>query len=104
MPAVARGDGTDSVASASGSGYLCLSPLTTATDVCSGNVFANSIGVVRKSDPVAVHPTGGCGPENPGLSSYSGSVFANGLNIGRQGDVYSANTITSGSPNVFAGG
>jgi len=104
MPKVARGDGKDSVASDTGSGYNCASPMTTSTDVCSGNVFTNGIGTVRHGDAVASHPTVGCGSESPGLSSSSPNVFVNGKGCGRLGDIYSANTITSGSSNVFCNG
>lgn len=104
MPPVARGNGTDSVFSKTGSGRRCQSPRDTNTDVCSGDVFANNIGVVRNGDKVAAHAASGCGPDNSTLSSYSGSVFANNKEIGRIGDQYTSdNTITSGSSNVFAG-
>lgn len=105
MPEVARGNATDSVASATGSGYLCGSPSDTSTDVCSGNVFANSIGVVREDDTVTSHTQSGCSNEAPGLSTYSPNVFANGKHLGRKGDNYAgdgSNIITSGSTNVFA--
>lgn len=107
MPAAARGDGVDSVASATGSGFLCASPLTTATDVCSTNVFVNNIGSVRQSDTVTPHTMTGCGVEAPGLSTYSPNVFVNGLGMGRLGDNYAgdgSNIITSGSANVFTNG
>lgn len=107
MPAIARGNGTDSVASDTGSGYLCGSPSTTATDACSGDVYANAIGVVRIGDAVAVHTMSGCGPESPGLSTSSPNVFVNGKGCGRLGDNYAgdgANIITSGSGNVFVNG
>ena len=103
MAAAARGDGVDSVLSDDGAGLNCAFPLTTATNVCSNNVFANNTGIVRFGDAVTTHPTVGCGPEAPALSSSSGTVFVNGQGAGRLGDVYSANTITSGSSNVFIG-
>lgn len=107
MPAAARGNGTESVASATGSGYLCASPSTTATAACSSDVFVNNIGSVRQGDAVASHPMTGCGSEAPGLSTYSPNVFVNGLGMGRLGDNYAgdgSNIITSGSSNVFANG
>jgi hypothetical protein len=107
MPAVARGDSTETVSSATGSGIDCADPSTTSTDQCSANVFVNSIGVVRKDDKVTSHAATGCVPESPGLSSYSSTVFANSKNIGRAGDNYNgdgSNIIDTGSPNVFAGG
>lgn len=107
MPKVARGDSADTVASDTGSGVGCPDPLTTSTDACSGNVFVNGIGVVRKDDAVKSHSQSGCTPESPGLSTYSGNVFANTKNIGRLGDDYlgdGSNIISSGSSNVFANG
>jgi uncharacterized Zn-binding protein involved in type VI secretion len=105
MPAVARGDGTDSVFSLTGSGFQCLSPIGTSTNECSGDVFCNAIGVVRAGDKVAPHPAAGCGPDTSGLTTFSSTVFVNGRGCGRLGDQYTPdNTITSGSPNVFAGG
>ncbi len=105
MPAVARGNGTDSVSSATGSGRGCRSPLTTATNACSGNVFVNSIGVVREGDAVTPHAKSGCSPESPGLSTFSANVFINNKHCGRLGDNYAgdgSNIISSGSPSVFA--
>lgn len=105
MPAVARGNGTDSVFSKTGTGRNCASPLTTSTDECSGNVRVNGVGVVRIGDKVAVHNKGGCVPDESVLTSGSSKVRANGKAIGRIGDQYTAdNTITSGSSNVFIGG
>lgn len=99
MPAVARKAGADSVATNHG----CAG--STVTDQGSSNVFANNIGVVRADDLDAVHthPVGdSCPPHQVPLSSYSSNVFANNKLIGREGDSYSGETITSGSPNVFA--
>jgi hypothetical protein len=99
MPAVARKDGTDSVATNHG----CTG--TTATAEGSEDVFANNIGVVRAGDLDAVHtyPVGdSCPPHQVALSSYSNNVFANNKLIGRLGDNYGGETITSGSSNVFA--
>ncbi len=125
MPNVARKDGVDTV----NTGHGCDS--TTVTGTGSGNVFANSIGVVRRGDLDAGHTypvvyyvfvpdpepppdpppdyIGGtyvevivCEGHSQALSTYSPNVFANNLNIGRLGDTYSGETLTSGSPNVFA--
>jgi uncharacterized Zn-binding protein involved in type VI secretion len=102
MPSVARGNGTDSVFSKTGSGKDCASPLTTATDVCSGDVFSNNIGVVREDDQVAPHPAAGCGPDESVLTLGAPAVFANFQEVGRIGDEYTSdNIITSGSSNVF---
>jgi uncharacterized Zn-binding protein involved in type VI secretion len=105
MPEAARGDGVDSVASLTGAGPLCAFPLTTATDECSGDVFANGTGIVRQGDQVAAHPAAGCGPDNSVLTTFSATVFINGKGAGRKGDQYTSdNTITSGSATVFIGG
>ena len=105
MPPVARGNGTDSVFSKTGSGRKCASPLTTETDQCSGNVFANNNGVVRFGDQVAAHPAAGCSNDGSTITTRSSTVFANNLGVARIGDEYTSdNTITSGSANVFAGG
>lgn len=103
---VARGNGVDSVASATGSGSNCASPTTTATAACSGDVRVNGTGVVREGDAVASHSQTGCVPEAPTLSSFSGTVRVNGKGIGRKGDNYAgdgSNIITSGSGDVNAG-
>lgn len=100
MPAVARKSGTDSV---SINHPTCQG--STVTNVGSGNVFANNIGVVRKSDAVQSHTFAPpvCPSHAPGLVSFSPNVFANNLNIGRLGDAYGCGaTISSGSGNVFA--
>lgn len=105
MPPAARGNGTDSVFSKTGSGKDCPAPLTTETDECSADVFANSDGVVREGDQVAGHPAAGCGPDESVLTSFSSTVFINNKGAGRIGDEYTGdNTITSGSSNVFIGG
>ncbi len=105
MPAAARGNGTDSVFSKTGTGKGCKSPVTTSTAACSSNVFANGIGIVRLGDLIAVHAKAGCSPDTSTLSSGSSTVFINGQGAGRIGDQYTSdNTITSGSETVFIGG
>jgi uncharacterized Zn-binding protein involved in type VI secretion len=105
MPGAARGNGADSVLSATGTGDSCAFPMTTATDKCSSNVLANGIGIVRAGDQVAPHPAAGCGPDNSTLTSFSSTVFINGSGAGRVGDQYTSdNIITSGSGNVLIGG
>ena len=125
MPAVARKDSADTIAT----GHGCDATTTTLTG--SGNVYVNSIGIVRRGDLSQVHtyevivaievedppppepdpdyvPSTHteyivtCEPHQVSLTSYSGNVFANDLNIGRLGDSYSGHTLSSGSPNVFA--
>lgn len=101
----ARGDGVDTVLSNTGSGPLCLLPLVTATNQCSGDVFANGTGIVRQDDIVEIHPSAGCGVDASPLTTFSTTVFINGKGAGRLGDQYTGdNTITSGSPSVFIGG
>jgi uncharacterized Zn-binding protein involved in type VI secretion len=104
MPAVARGNGTDTVFSRTGAGKNCGSALTTSTGTGTSTVFINSIPAVFQGNPVALHPAGGCGPDLSTLSSFSSKVFASGGGLGRIGDQYgSDNTIISGSSTVFAG-
>jgi uncharacterized Zn-binding protein involved in type VI secretion len=115
MPPVARKSGTEPVDTVHVSvgdanpldDCACdAAPQIIGTDVGSGDVFANSIGVVRAGDAVQPHTFPcDCALHAPGLASFSGTVFANGKNIGRQGDVYGCGAlILSGSGNVFAGG
>jgi uncharacterized Zn-binding protein involved in type VI secretion len=102
MPAAARGNRKDTVASKTGTGPLCSLPVTTATDQCSPNVFTNGIGSVRQGDRVAPHPRLGCSTDTSVLTTHSPNVFVNGKGFGRLGDQYTPdNTITSGSSNVF---
>ena len=105
MPAVARKDSKDTVASPDGSGVCCGSPSTQSTDEGSSNVFINGIGAVREADAMITHNYAGpcCNPHAPKLSSFSSTVFVNGKGIGRLGDDYSSHVISSGSSNVFAG-
>ena len=104
MPEVARKDSTEQVQSPDGSGVGCPNPTMTSTDVGSGDVFANGIGIVREGDAVKSHIGPGCVPHAPTLSSFSGTVFINGKGCGRKGDDYSNHVILTGSSDVFAGG
>lgn len=105
MPAAARGDGVDTVQSQTGTGKNCGSPMVTATNGKSPNVFVNGTGIVRQGDMVAEHPAAGCSPDQTTLTTFSSTVFINGKGAGRVGDQYTPdNTITSGSGNVFIGG
>ncbi len=96
MPAVSR------IGDAVATNHGCDGTTTMAQG--SGNVFANNIGVVRQGDVDTVHAYGGRGcsakHEVP-LSAGSGTVFVNGKALGRVGD--GSETLSSGSPNVFAG-
>jgi len=103
MPAVARANGVDTVFSLTGTGFLCNSPMNTVTGEGSPNVYVNGTPVVREGDKVGVHPRSGCSTDTSVLTTFSPNVYANGKRIGRIGDQYTSdNTITSGSPTVFA--
>lgn len=106
MSAIARKSSTDTVASPDGSGHCCKDPSTQSTDQGSDNVFVNGIGVVREGDAMITHLYNGpcCNPHAPVLSTFSGTVWCNGRRVGRVGDAYDGHIISSGSPNVFAGG
>jgi hypothetical protein len=102
MPAVAREN--DSVLSPDGSGYRCRMPLETSVgEVNSNSVYANNILIVVQGNKVAEHNKSGCILDESTLSSYSSKVFIGNKGIGRIGDTYGNNTITQGSPSVFAG-
>ena len=106
MPAIARQG--DTVLSVDGSGFRCGSPMQTAVDqVNPKNVKANGILIVVQGNKIASHPLGGCAEDGSTLTSFSSTVKIGGKGVGRIGDQYasmSSNTITQGSPNVFAGG
>lgn len=104
MPNVARGNGKDTVHSLTGTGENCTGgSIDTVTGTCSINVIVNDYGIVRKTDIVGEHQGQNCNTDISQLSTYSPNVFANDLEIGRKDDQYSSdNTITSGSPDVFA--
>jgi len=114
MPEAARGNGTDSVNTVHPAvgdadpddGIACdAAPTTTATDVCSGDVFAEGIGIVRESDAVESHTFPGCASHAPGLSSFSSTVKINGKGAGRKGDTYGCGAlITSGASTVIIHG
>jgi uncharacterized Zn-binding protein involved in type VI secretion len=105
VPAAARGDGTDTVASLTGAGQHCLFPTGAATGACSSTVFVNGMGAVRQGDAVAPHRAAGCGLDGSTLTTFSGTVRIEALGAGRLGDQYTSdNTITSGSASVFIGG
>lgn len=106
MPAVARGNGRDTVFSKTGTARCCAYHINTSTNQCSSNVFVNNVGVVRQGDAVTPHPFGGgcCTTDNFPLTTFSNKVFINDRGAGRIGDEYTTdNIITSGSVNVFFG-
>lgn len=114
MPEAARGNGVDSVNTVHPAvgdldpddGIACdAAPTTTATDACSGNVFAEGNGIVRAGDAVESHTFPSCATHAPGLVSFSGTVFINGKGAGRKGDTYGCGAqITSGAGTVIIGG
>ena len=77
---------------------------TTTMAQGSSDVLINGIGAVRQGDLDNVHAFGGRGCSSRhqvALSAGSGTVFVNGKPLGRVGD--GAETLSAGSPNVFAG-
>ena len=99
MPGVTRdGDATTT-------GHGCNT--TTTVTGPSTDVFCNSLGVERKTDPTASHDiTSGldCVAHTSSISGGSAKkVFVNGKLIARIGDACDSGNITGGSTNVFAG-
>jgi uncharacterized Zn-binding protein involved in type VI secretion len=129
MPALAWKDGSSNVSCTDGvRGTACAfdsfgtairwnwnTDTTQVSNEGSSDVFANSIGVVRKGDKMASHPHGdpcvaSATNHSPPLDTYSQNVFANNKEIGRIGDHYDGDgtsqthAISTGSPNVYANG
>ena len=102
MPAVTRdGDATTT-------GHGC--DFTTTVTGPSTDVFCNTKGVERKTDPTAAHtiPNGAsppvCVPHSSVINAGSGTVFVNSKAIARVDDSCDlGGSITGGSSNVFAG-
>ena len=101
MPAVTRtGDVTTT-------GHGCSA--TTTVVGPSTDVFCNTRGVERKTDPTAAHtiPNSAsppvCVPHSANITAGSSTVFVNGKNIARIDDSCDGGKITGGSNNVFAG-
>ena len=97
MPAVCRlGD--------MGSGHGCWPPRP--NDQGSPNVFVNGLPAHRQGDHWVSHCC--CAiPEthDSSLASGSSTVYVNGKQLGRIGDpIACGSVVSSGSPNVFAGG
>ena len=93
-------NGTDSVSTNHG----CDG--STVTNTGSSDVFVNNIGVVRKGDINRSHRVSGRGcsvSHSVALTATSSTVFVNNKGVGRVGDAYGGETISSGSPTVFAG-
>ena len=101
MPGVCRKDDTATT------GHGC--DTTTTVVGPSTNVFCNTKGVERKTDPTAAHtiPNSAsppvCVPHSSVINAGSGTVFVNGKAIARIGDSCDGGNITGGSTNVFAG-
>ena len=101
MPGVARENDTAST------GHGC--DTTTTVVIPSTNVFCNTRGVERKTDPTAAHtiPNSAsppvCVPHSSVINAGSGTVFVNSKAIARIGDSCDGGAITGGSSNVFAG-
>ena len=118
MALAARGDATetvDTVHTATGDvtandGSVCdKDPINTSTNVCSGKVFAQGIGVVRFGDAVTNHAQGEGTCANhaiaPKLNTGSSKVTIEGKKAGRKGDTYSCSAeIKTGAPKVDIGG
>lgn len=103
MAAIATGNGGNPVLSATGSGPGCASPLMSATDQCSPDVFIDGKGIVRDGDAMASHNQSGCVPEAPVLTTFSSKVKVNGKGVGRVGDNYAgdgSNIIQPGQATV----
>ena len=102
MPGVARENDTAST------GHGC--DTTTTVVIPSTNVFCNTRGVERKTDPTAAHtiPNSAsppvCVPHSASITEGSNKkVFVNNKLIARITDACDGGEITSGSDNVFAG-
>lgn len=98
MPAVARQN--DSFKT----GHGCSG--TSQVTGPSTDVFANGLGVERRGDPSVVHSIRRgrkCKTHTVNIAGGSSTVFVNGRPIARVGDAIDSGSITSGSPDVFAG-
>jgi uncharacterized Zn-binding protein involved in type VI secretion len=101
MPGVCRKDDTATT------GHGC--DTTTTVVGPSEDVFCNTRGVERKTDPTAAHtiPNSAsppvCVPHSANITAGSSTVFVNGKNIARIDDSCDGGKITGGSNNVFAG-
>lgn len=102
---------------------MFLPPVTRLNDSCSGhdcfpprssssgspNVFVNNLPAHRQGDSwlphTCTHPKIPHGTHGGALSSGSSTVFVNAKQLGRVGDPISCgSSVSSGSPNVYAGG
>lgn len=102
MPAVARSG--DSVST--GHGCTGTTTLTSPTGD-TYNVYANGLGIECVGDPTVSHTIDSgdsCVPHVAYINAGSSSVFVGGISVGRVGDSADAGSISSGSPDVYAGG
>lgn len=100
MPAVVR------IGDSLSTGHGCAGS-TTLAGANQGSVFVNGILAAVVGAPTASHavpPDPPCAPHVAFLNAGSGSVFVEGIALGRVGDSADAGAMTSGSPDVFAGG
>lgn len=108
MSAVSRKD--DKVYSPTGAGPRNSTSMETKVgEVNTVSVLANNKLIVVKGNKVAPHPKKGGSPDESVLDKYSPNVFIGGKEVGRKDDHYGTgtpeqNTITEGSPDVFANG
>jgi len=100
MPAVCR------VGDSLSTGHGCDGTTTIAAPNTDGTVHANGIDIIVVGAPTVSHliPAGICVPHVAKLNEGSSTVFINGIGVGRIGDSADAGAMTTGSPNVFAGG
>ena len=101
MPAVCRiGDSLTT-------GHGCDGTTTLGGSNTDGTVRANSIAITVVGAPTSPHTILAgdiCVPHSAQLNAGSSTVFINGKAVGRVGDSADGGVMTSGSPNVFAGG
>jgi len=100
MPAVVR------IGDSLSTGHGCVGS-TTLEGANQGSVFVNGILAAVVGAPTVSHPfppDPPCAPHVANLNAGSSTVFAEGIAVGRVGDSADAGAMTSGSPDVFAGG
>jgi uncharacterized Zn-binding protein involved in type VI secretion len=100
MPAVVR------IGDSLSTGHGCVGS-TTLAGANQGSVFVNSILAAVVGAPTVSHPVPPdppCAPHVANLNAGSSTVFIEGIPVGRVGDSADAGAMTSGSPNVNAGG
>ena len=89
-------------------GHTCATTTTIASsNQITTNVFANNILIDVVGAPTVSHPFPPvplCLPHTAELNTGSNKVFINGRKVGRVDDSADAGVMTTGSPNVFAGG